>query len=359
MRLASDLATLPYSWYVDPAIAELERGRIFRRHWQYAGHLGELEGPGSAFPTHVGDLPALVVRDREGTLRAFLNVCRHRGSILVSQPGPRTSIQCPYHAWTYGLDGCLRGAPRSREEPDFEADELGLVPIAVDTWGEFVFLNADPDAPPLAHALGDLPESVSDNGLDIKGLRFHSRAHYEIAANWKIALENYLECYHCPINHPGLVGVIDERQLALQASGLRLSQFAPVHPDALAGRAAYDAQGEITRGQFHLLFPSTKFNTEPGRPNLSIGPVWPVAPDRCHGFLDYWFAPGEDAGWIEDFFAFDTQVGAEDTDLVESVQRGAGSGALEHGRMLAGAEQLLIAFQRQVRSALETDVSDG
>ena len=184
--------TLPYSWYADPAIAAAERDQIFRCSWQYAGHTGELGGPGSMFPTQVGGLPVVVVLDREGELRAFLNVCRHRGTVLVNEPQARGTIQCPYHAWTYGLDGALRGAPRSKEEPGFEMEELGLVPVQVDTWGPFVLVNPDTDAPGLDAALGSLPESVAENGLDVDSLRFHHRVSYEVRANWKIAIENYL-----------------------------------------------------------------------------------------------------------------------------------------------------------------------
>ena len=141
--------TTPYSWYVDPAVLAAERERIFRRSWQYAGHTGELDGPGSLFPTQVGGLPVVVVLDKDGELRGYLNICRHRGTVLVDEPQKRGTIQCPYHAWTYGLDGSLRGAPRSKDEPGFDKDELGLAPVSVDTWGPFVFVNPDPDAGPL------------------------------------------------------------------------------------------------------------------------------------------------------------------------------------------------------------------
>ena len=113
--------TTPFNWYADPAVLAAERERIFRRSWQYAGHTGELDGPGSFFPTQVGGLPVIVALDNDGRLRGYLNICRHRGTVLVDEPQKRGTIQCPYHAWTYGLDGSLRGAPRSKDEPGFEA----------------------------------------------------------------------------------------------------------------------------------------------------------------------------------------------------------------------------------------------
>jgi phenylpropionate dioxygenase-like ring-hydroxylating dioxygenase large terminal subunit len=355
--VAARAETLPYSWYADPAVAVAERERIFRRSWQYAGHTGELDGPGSVFPTHVGGLPVVVVLDRDGELRAFLNVCRHRGTMLVNEPQRRGTIQCPYHAWTYGLDGDLRAAPRSGDEPDFDMDGLGLVPVQVDTWGPFVFVNADMDAPSLSTALGDLPDTLAEKGLDVHTLRFHHRVDYQVQANWKIAIENYLECYHCQLNHPGFVKLIDERAQRQEVSALRLSQFPPVHADALAGAAPYDVSGGAPTAQYHILFPTLKFNVNPGRPNLSIGPMWPVATDRTAAWLDYFFAEGTDEGWIEQMLAFDNQVGAEDAALVEAVQRGAASGALPHGRLLTRAEALIASFQKMVRERVEPELA--
>ena len=228
--------------------------------------------------------PVVLTRDRDDVLRAFANVCRHRGAVVAHGAGERGTLQCPYHAWTYGLDGGLRAAPRTRATR--ASTRTGP---AWRRWPSARGARSCSSTPtrtraPLADALGDLPEIVRGHGLDVDALRFHHRAEYEIRANWKIAIENYLECYHCRLNHPGLVSVIDDRRLTIQASGLRASQFNPAHPD-------FDVAGGIPRGQFHLLCPSTKLNAQPGPPNLSIGPVWPVAPDRCRGYLDYFFAP--------------------------------------------------------------------
>lgn len=345
-------ATLPWSWYSDPAVARRERELIFRRSWQYAGRRDQLTAPGSFLATQVGGLPVVVTRDRDDVLRAFANVCRHRGALVASGAGERGTLQCPYHAWTYGLDGRLRAAPRAQDEPGFESGGLGLVPMAAGSWGPFLFVNPDAAAGPLEAALGDLPEVVREHGLDVDGLVFHHRVEYEIRANWKIALENYLECYHCRLNHPGLVTIIDDRRLRLGTSGLRASQFNPAEAQALAGRGALDVAGGAPEGQFHLFFPAMKFNTYPGPPNLSIGPIWPVAPDRCRGYLDYFFAPEAPEAWIAELIAFDDQVGGEDTALVEGAQAGAGSGLVAEGRLLAHDEQLLAAFQAYVRGAL-------
>jgi choline monooxygenase len=334
-------ATLPYAWYVDEELLRRERTRIFARSWQYAGRAAVVEQPGSFLATDAGGIPVLVTRDAAGELRAFLNVCRHRGAVLTEGCGSRATIQCRYHAWTYDLDGSLRSAPRSEREPSFDASELSLVPASVGAWGPFLFVNPGAEAPSLEKHLGELPEILARD-IDIDALVFHSRVEFGSNANWKVVSENFLECYHCPTAHPAFSDEVD------------------VHPDRyqLEAHPTFGAQfcrAKVTgdAGQFHLLYPNTGINVFPGPPNLSIGPMLPTAPGRTERYLDYFFAPDVDEAWLRDFFAFDDQVGREDAALVESVQRGMGSGLVEHGLLLADAEPLLAAFQRWVRLQLD------
>src|SRR5436190_11972184 len=163
---ATGTRTLPWSWYVDPTVLQLEQERIFRRFWQYVGRTDEITEPSSFHTTRAGHVPVLLVRDGEGTLRAFLNVCRHRGSIVCKGSGKRETLQCPYHAWTYGLDGRLLAARRADREGGIE-EGLGLVPLQLETWGPFVFVNPDLDAPPLSDFLEDVPERVAEAGIDV------------------------------------------------------------------------------------------------------------------------------------------------------------------------------------------------
>lgn len=343
--------TLPWSWYVDPGALHVEQERIFRRSWQYVGHEGEVAEPGSFAATRVGDVPVVLVRDEAGELRAFLNVCRHRGSLVCEGRGRRATLQCPYHAWTYGLDGRLLAAPRSEREGGLEREELGLVPLRLERWGPFLFCNPDPEAPPLAELLGDVPERVAAAGIDVAALRFHHRWEAEYEANWKVCAENFLECYHCPTAHPGFSAVMDvsPETYLLEAEGPRLSQQAPPRPGP---HGAYDPAGEVERGQFHLLFPGTVVNVLAGRPNLSLGPILPLGPERTYRFLDYFVAPDAGEAWLEAMLAFDAQVGAEDRALVERVQRGLRSGLLEEGRLLPASERLVAHFQALVLAAL-------
>ena len=317
-----------------------ERDRLFAHAWQYAGHTGQLAEPGSYFTLRVADVPLVVVRDREGELAAFVNVCRHRGAEVVSGAGRCTTLQCHYHAWTYGLDGELRAAPRA--EDGFDRSGLGLRRAQLDTWGPFIFVNADADAAPLEDTLGALPELVRDGGVDVDSLAFHSRAPYSLEGNWKVAVENFLECYHCAVAHPGFSEVVD-----VTPDSYRLEPHA-----TFASHHVRLRDGDGMAGQFHLIWPKVKVNVMPGAPNLSIGPLVPVDPGRTDGFLDYFFPPDADPAWIDEYLELDDKVGAEDRELVESVQRGIRSGAFERGRLMLPSEELIAEFQRWVTAGL-------
>ena len=348
---AVETRTIPWSWYTDPAVLALEQERIFRRSWQYVGRQDEVAESGSFRATRVGDVPVVLVRDDEGVLRAFLNVCRHRGSIVCEGSGKRATLQCPYHAWTYGLDGKLVAAPRFTREGRADADELGLVQLTLDTWGPLVFVNPNPEAAPLSEFLGDVPDRLLTAGIDLDALRFLKRYEYEIDANWKISAENFLECYHCPTAHPGFSAVMDVSPDAylLEVESVRMTQHGPPRKEP---RGDYDPSGEIERGQFHLLFPGTVMNVMPGRANFSIGPILPLAPERTFRFLDYFVAEDADEAWIEESLAFDFQVGAEDRVLVERVQAGVRAGLLDDGRLMPESEQLVAHFQALLVDAL-------
>jgi phenylpropionate dioxygenase-like ring-hydroxylating dioxygenase large terminal subunit len=341
---------LSWSVYSDPALPALERGRIFARAWQYLGHVGEL-GDGAGYVAgRIGDIPVVGTRDRAGVLRAFLNVCRHRGSVLAAGAGARETLQCPYHAWTYGLDGALKGAPRSKREPGFDCEGISLRPASVGTWGPLLFANPDPEARPLGEVLGELPGLVAAAGIDVERLEPHARTESTVDANWKLVAENFLECYHCAVAHPGFSALVDVSPDAyeLTTGDSFSSQFGPVRENG----SGLDTAGEVTRSQFHFIWPNTMINIFPGRTNLSIGPVLPAGPERTERFLDYFFGPEVEAAWILELLEFDGQVGAEDKVLVENVQRGIATGLIERGRLLPESERLIVDFQQRIRGAL-------
>ena len=334
----------------------LERERIFGASWSYAGPAEWVAEPGCFFATQAGHVPIAVVRGADSQLRAFVNVCRHRGHLVVQGEGCRETLQCPYHAWTYDLDGTLRRAPRSEREDGFEPEAFSLLPVAVGTWGPFVFVNSDPDAAPFEETLGDLPALVEESGIDLRALRFHSHHEWPIEANWKIALENFLECYHCPTAHPGFSKVIDVNPDAyrLQVYPTFSSQIGPVRASALAGdgKAPYVPHGDVTQAQYHFLWPASTVNIAPGPCNISLERWVPDGLRRTIEVTDYFFGPDASPEQIEELLAFDNQVGVEDTSLVESVQRGLDSGMVPQGRLMTESEQLIHDFQLRVRDAL-------
>jgi phenylpropionate dioxygenase-like ring-hydroxylating dioxygenase large terminal subunit len=355
-------ATLPASWYSDAAVLRREQDAIFRRTWQYAGRLDQVAEPGDWFTTFAGTIPVVVTRDPSGSLNAFVNVCRHRGHIVATGAGHRESLQCPYHAWTYGLDGVLRKAPRSEREPDFDAEAFSLLPVQIESWGPLIFVNPDRDAPALVDALGALPGHVEASGLDLERVRFRERREWEISADWKVAVENYLECYHCPVAHPGFSKVIDVDPDAylLSWEGLVSSQFGTPRDRALTGDGAspYDARGEIAQAQYHLLWPNTTINVEVGPGNISVDATRPNGPGRSVGATDYFFYEEVSDETAEAMMAFANQVGIEDAGLVESVQRGLDTGMVPQGRLLLSSEHLIQRFQRLVFEAL-ADAAPG
>jgi choline monooxygenase len=329
-----------------------ERARIFRAAWQYVGRADQVARVGDFFTGAVADVPVVVVRNEAG-LAAFVNVCRHRRHEVVSGAGNRRTLQCPYHAWTYDLAGRLRAAPRSQHEADFALEDYPLLPAAVDTWGPFAFVNVDAGARPLTHYLGELPSIVARSGLDLAALEFHDREAWEAEANWKVLIENFLECYHCPVQHPGFSTVVDVDEDAYRLQSYRWfsSQVAPVRPAALEGRGrkpAYDVRGAVTQAQYHYLWPNFTLSINPGQPNLSLDVWMPAGPERTRGLSEHWFGPEVPEAARREIIDFNHQVSREDERLTDSVQRGLRAGVPARGRFLVGSEHLIIHFQKLI-----------
>jgi phenylpropionate dioxygenase-like ring-hydroxylating dioxygenase large terminal subunit len=346
--------TLPASWYTDPAVYALEREQIFAASWQYACPVEWLAEEGAFSTMQAGHVPVVIVRGRDGELRGFVNVCRHRGHLVATGSGCRETLQCPYHAWTYDLDGTLRRAPRSEREPGFDAAHFSLLPVAVDTWGPFVFVSCAADPAPLASVLADIPARVEACGVDLSTLRFQSHHEWPSEVNWKVAIENYLECYHCAVAHPEFSKVIDVRpdEYQLLVEPTYTSQIGSVRASALDGNVAYDPRGEVTQSQFHHVWPNTTINIVPGPQNISIERWVPTGPTTMVEVTDYFFGADVPEQQIAEVLEFDNQVALEDLALVESVQKGLASGAVPQGRVMVQSERLLAAFHRRVHDAL-------
>jgi ferredoxin-NADP reductase/phenylpropionate dioxygenase-like ring-hydroxylating dioxygenase large terminal subunit len=340
--------SLPADWYTDPAITAREIEKVFRKSWNYIGPSKELMNPGDYIAGYAGGVPVVVIRNETG-LAGFINVCRHRRHEVMKGRGNSKRMQCGYHAWTYDLTGCLKGAPRSAAEPNFRLEDYPLLPLRVEALGPFVFVNLDPHARSLASYFGGLLDIIAGSGVHLESLELYSREDWTAEANWKTMLENYLECYHCAVAHPGFSAAIDvkEENYNLTTHGWFASQLGEVRQSALEGKTAvkiYDARGEVRQAQYHLLWPNITININPGFPNLSID-VWvPDGPNKTKGFSEQYFAPGVSEQFAHDLIAFNKQVGYEDDVLTNSVQLGLLGGIPDRGRFLTNSEHLCIHF---------------
>jgi ferredoxin-NADP reductase/phenylpropionate dioxygenase-like ring-hydroxylating dioxygenase large terminal subunit len=353
--------SLPISWYTDPAIIEQEMTRIFRRTWQYIGPTRELQNVGDYIAGVAGNVPVAIVRNPDG-LAAFVNVCRHRRHIVLKGRGNTRMIQCAYHAWVYDLKGCLKGAPRSEGDPDFQVEDYPLLPIQVEAVGPFVFVNLDRNAKSASTYFGRVLDLIADSGIDFNSLELYSREEWEARANWKTMLENFLECYHCAVAHPGFSAAIDVKpdNYVLTYEDWFSSQIGHVRDSALEGKSQikiYDARGDIRQAQYHLLWPNFTISINPGFPNMSVDVWLPNGPNGAKGFSEQYFAPGVTKEFAEELIEFNRQVGHEDDELTDSVQVGLRSGLPEKARFLPNAEYLAIHFQTLVARALTGDAA--
>lgn len=347
--------TLPAEWYTDPAWFQLERRRIFRRSWHYVGHAAQVARPGNFFTSAVDNVSVVVVRDETGMLNAFANVCRHRGSeIVLDRAGNRKTLQCHYHGWTWNLDGTLRAAPRSSEQPDFNKEDVPLIRLRLDTFGPFIFVNLDPEAAPLAQTLGELPQLLAEARVHVDGLQLHERRVYDIKANWKVVVENYLECYHCPIAHPGFTSLID-----LDDYDIIPYEFFSIQRGALRSSARerdeeiYSSEGAAQEGIYVYLWPNFMLNSYPGPGMLSLNLMLPLDAGHTRAIFEFYFAENFPESDIAERIAFIDQVQQEDTILCESVQRGLSSGFYRQGKLMLTREHGIQHFQRLVYNALQ------
>ncbi|MBV8916049.1 MAG: Rieske 2Fe-2S domain-containing protein, partial [Acetobacteraceae bacterium] len=306
-----------------------------------------------------GRIPVAVVRGPDG-LSGLVNICRHRRHEVMKGRGNVKALRCGYHGWTYNLAGRLQGAPRTAGEPGFRLEDYPLLPLRAETLGPWVFVNADRGAPPLLEQYGGVLDIVAQSGVDFDCLVLHSREEWEARANWKTMLENFLECYHCAIAHPGFSAAIDVMpdKYNLAVHGWFSSQVGMVRQSALEGRSQvkiYDARGEVAQAQYHLLFPNMTININPGFPNLSIDVWWPNGPNAAKGFSEQYFGPGVSEEFARELIEFNREVGAEDDELTDSVQRGLRADIVKEGRYLIGAEHLVGHFQKLIVHMLEGD----
>ncbi len=333
--------TIPSAWYTDPQCHPFDREVIFSRTWQAVGHTDDLGERGSHIVATVADEPIIVLRDDDGEIRAFYNVCRHRGGPLAYEKGCTAMLQCKYHGWTYRLDGTLRGVPSFDRVDLFDKRDFGLVPINCQIWEGFVFVNLEGNDPPLASIIEGITERIAPMRLDSK--RFHSRVAYEVECNWKVYVDNYLEGYHVPLVHPGLFSLLDYREYLTEAFKHYSLQYSPLR----AGGSIYSQEGGDA--YYYFIYPNFMLNILPGR--LQTNLVIPTAHNHCRVIFDYYYDEGvSDATVTEDLLSSDITQG-EDISICEHVQRGLNSRAYDRGRFSVELEGAVHHFQNLIREA--------
>jgi choline monooxygenase len=351
----AEASTIPGSWYVDPRIAELERISVFSKTWQLVARLDQLRKPGEFVSAVVAGEPIVVVRGNDGILRGFYNVCRHHAAAVVTQPcGQATLLHCPYHGWNYGLDGSLKGMPEFEGVKNFDRTQNGLVPVRVETWECFVFVNLDPQAASLQHFLGALVSRIAP--LEISKLHFFDRKTYNIRCNWKVFVDNYLDGgYHVPHLHKGLNSVLDYKQYTIENEDRYCLQSSPMvtsDEDAATG-----ATRKGDRAWYFWQYPNLMINCYAGYMDTNY--VIPVDADHCSVVFDFYFADVSEAS--REYNTQSVEVGNrvqdEDLGICEDVQRGLKSRAYGAGRLSVRREAGEQLFHRLLAADLKSGSS--
>ena len=331
-------STLPSRFYIDPVVLALEEERVFGRTWQLVGHTAGVQDDGQYFTTDVAGQSIVVLRDGE-SLRGFHNVCLHRAGPVAIGCGKRQTLQCKYHGWTYRLDGSLLRTPGMEDARNFTADEMHLVPVQVEAWGPLIFANLDLTAPPLRHFLEDLPSRVNfDPAVSYACI---DRREYQVACNWKVYVDNYLEGYHIPLVHPALHKELDASRYRVEPRRYYSIQHAP-----LRGAAASDADrlykpdAANAVAQYYWMFPNIMLNVYFGQMQTNV--VLPRGPDHTTVVFE-WFALDQSADPKGDAWArrvaFSDTVQDEDREICEVVQRNLRSRIYDRGRYAPRYEQ--------------------
>src|SRR5277367_5268185 len=337
--------TIPSPWYFDRDFYEAERAGVFATSWQAVGRVDQVRENGQFFTADIAGEPIVVARGEDGVLRAFYNVCRHHAAAVVTEPaGCAKQFRCPYHGWTYGNDGALKGMVEFEGVCDFDRAKNGLVPIRVETWEHFVFVNLDLHAPPLLEFLGAVPEIVAPLEMTRK-LHYFDRRVYMLNCNWKVYVDNYLDGgYHVPHAHKGLSSVVEYTKYTIENFERACLQSSPLD----AAGAADSTIGATRQGNaFYLwVYPNFMINAYSGVMDTNL--VLPLGVDKCAVIFDYYFADisTSAAQHHKESIAVSEKVQDEDMAICDSVQRGLSSRAYLSGRLSVRREAGEHLFHR-------------
>jgi choline monooxygenase len=349
--------TIPDSWYVDGRVAELERQNVFGRTWQVVARVDQLQQPGQYVTSDLAGEPLVIVRGSDQQLRAFYNVCRHHAAAVVTEAqGTAGILRCPYHGWSYGLDGSLKGAPEFEGVCSFDHARNGLLPVRVETWEQFVFVNLDAKAAPLADFVGRLVQRVAP--LDLASVHFFERRSYSLNCNWKVFVDNYLDGgYHVPHLHKALSSVLDYKQYTIETEDRYCLQSSPMV--ASDQDAATSATRTGDRAWYFWQYPNFMINLYQGYMDTNL--VLPDGVDRCKVIFEFYFDDVSEAAAERNRqgIAVGERVNDEDVGICEAVQHGLHSRAYGAGRLSVRREAGEHMFHRLLAADLNRDSSSA
>ena len=356
-RPLEEAHTLPAGFYTDPRVFELERATTFSRNWQLVARADQVAEPGRYVTAEVAGEPVLLVRGADRVLRGFFNVCRHHAAAVMTEPeGSAPHLRCPYHGWTYGLDGALRGTPDFGGVCNFDRGESGLVPLDVDEWEGMVFVRLERGGPDVRQAMGAaLVDQVATLGLG--GLAFMERRRYTLDCNWKVFVDNYLDGgYHVPHLHHGLDSVLDYKAYTIETGARHCLQSSPLVPGAGQPEVAAVRRGD--RALYYWIHPNTMINWYRGMMDVNI--VRPLSVDRTEVVFDFYFADVASEEACEQnraSIAVADRIQSEDLAICTSVQRGLRSRAYDTGRLSVRREAGEHLFHRLLAAELSVTES--
>ncbi len=319
--------------YTDPLWHQVDLREIVSKTWQWVCHAEKVREPGSFVTIEIAGKPIAVVRDREGVLRAFYNVCKHRAHKLLSGEGKTTRLMCPYHAWTYKLDGQLAGAPHTQHLQHFDPKAIWLEPVRVEEFCGFVYVNFDTKSESLSKLSGNLENEIRHWAPDVETLTFGHRLTYDIKSNWKNVVDNFLECYHCPVSHKDFCTLVDMKTYKVTTYGIYSSHMADAGQQA---NSAYDtSKAKVRTHAVWWLWPTTCLMRYPGRSSMIVLNIIPMGPDRTLEPYDFFLeTPEPDETEKAAIHYLDSVLQVEDIALVESVQQGMNTPAFQQGRIV-------------------------
>jgi len=346
-----DAYTIPAPWYTDARIAQLELHNVFSRTWQTVGRTSQVEKPGQYVTATVAGEPIVAVRGSDGKLRAFYNVCRHHAMTVMNEPcGHAQHMRCPYHGWTYNLEGELRGMTEFEGVCNFDRAQNGLVPVRVEAWENFIFVNLDPHAAPLHDFLGALVGLAQP--LNFGRLKFVERRSYIQQCNWKVYVDNFLDGgYHVPHMHKGLNSVLDYTNYTIENVDCCCVQSSPVAVDK-SSEASAAATRKGDRAYYFWQYPNFMLNWYEGYLDTNL--VIPLGIDRCEVIFDFYFGDTSEAQmpYIRESMGVSERVQQEDIVICDGVQRGLSSRAYQAGRLSVRREAGEHLFHRLLAADL-------